>query len=93
MNKIFVVTESFEDGMMYESFSYERIIGIFDTLKKAKEAIEKHVVEKWHSMHSITYNNEKFKWDTEFCYNWIDEENGEEYNFFIEEQETNTIWR
>ena len=91
-NKVYVVTYSFEDNEMYDSWRNETVIGIFSTLERAKTAIEKYVVSEWHSMHGETYNDTKFKWDTEFCYNWIDEENDDEYNFFIEEKEIDTMF-
>ena len=91
-NKVYVITESFDDGETYESFSSERVIGIFSTLEKAKTAIEKYVVGEWRSLRGETYNNAKFKWNNDFCYNWVDEENVEEYNFFIEEQEIDSIY-
>jgi hypothetical protein len=92
-NKVYVVTESYDDYESYESWSYDKVIGIFSTLKKAKTAIEKYVVDKWKSLSGETYNDAKFKWNTEFCYNWTDEENyNGEYNFFIEEQEIDTMF-
>ena len=91
-NKVYVVTESFDDNETYDSWSYESVIGIFSTLERAKTAIEKYVVDEWRSLRDVTYNDAKFKWNTDFCYNWIDEENVEEYNFFIEEQEIDTMF-